>query len=105
MMFHFAEEMYCDEKALGNKSTKDKPLKSLPKSPAIMASGISMSTSFIPSNSNELCDKVKYLLQDKQAEKTSDLTNEELVAKADKLLEYKCISTKQHKVLLLKCLN
>ena len=47
-MFEFAKEMSFDEKALGNKSTRDKSLERLLKSPAIMASGIS--TIFLPGN-------------------------------------------------------
>ena len=58
----------------------------LPKSPAIMASGIS--TKFFPENSHELCERVKLLPQEKQAGTISDMIN--------KLLENKCISTKQH---------
>ena len=33
----------------------------------------------------------------------SDIINEEIIAVVDKLLEYKCISTKQHKQILIKC--
>ena len=37
LMFEFAKGMYFDEKALSNKSTRDKSLIRLLKSPAIMA--------------------------------------------------------------------
>ena len=33
----------------------------------------------------------------------SETINDEIVATADNLLEYKCLSTKQHNILLLKC--
>ena len=65
-----------------------------------MASGIS--TKFLPENPNELCDRLKLLLQEKQAVNNCDITNEEIVAMADKLLEYKCISKKQRKQILYK---
>ena len=95
--------MYFDERGLGNKSTRDKPLIRSLKSPAILASG--SSTVFLPENRNELCDFLKLLLQKKQAGINSNMIYEEIVAIPDKLLEYKCISTKQHKLLLFKCLN
>ena len=42
-----------------------------------MASGIS--TIFLPENPNELCDRLKLLLQQKKAGKNSDIINEEIV--------------------------
>ena len=42
------------------------------------------------------------LLQEKQAGNNSDIINREIVAIVDKLLEYRCISKKQHKQILLK---
>ena len=71
------------------------------KSPAIMASGISK-TIFLPSDPDELCDRLKLLLQEKDGGNNSDLINDEIVAIVDKLLEYKCISNKQHKQILNK---
>ena len=44
-MFEFANEMYFDEKALGNKSTRDKSLIRLLKSPGIMVSAAGVSSS------------------------------------------------------------
>ena len=102
-MFDFAKEKSFHERALGNKSIRHKTLIKLLKSPAILASGIS--TKFLLENYNELCDGSKLLLQEKQAGINSNRFTEEIVAIAGKLLEYKNISTKQHKFLLLKCLN
>ena len=73
------------------------------KSPAIVASGIS--TIFLPENPDDLCGRVKLLLQEEQTGNKSDIINEENVSIADKLLEYKSITAKQHEFLLLKCLN
>ena len=67
-----------------------------------MASGVSK-TIFLSSDSNELCDRLKLLLQEKHAGNKSYLIDEEIVAIIDKLLEYKCISKKQHKQILIKC--
>ena len=91
---------------MGNKSIRDRSLIKILKSPAIIisTSGISK-TIVLPSDPNELCDRLKLLLQEKQAGNNSDLIIEEIVAIADKLLEYKCISKKNHKFLLYKCLN
>ena len=76
----------------------------------VSSSGVSSShkksfsnTIFLTSDLNELCDRIKLLLQEKQAGNNSSIIDEQIVAIVDKLLEYKCISTKQHKPLLVKC--
>ena len=69
-----------------------------------MASGVSKTT-FLSSDPDELCEKLKLLLQEKQAGNNSDIVNQEIVAIVDKLLEYKCISKKQHKQILIKYIN
>ena len=104
IMYDFAREMHFDLKAQGNKTTRDRTLIKLPKSPGLMlsASGVSK-TVFLSSDLNELCDRLKLLLQEKQAGNNSDIINQEIVAIVDKLLEYKCISKKEHKQILLKC--
>ena len=102
LMYDFAKEMHFDERRVGNKSTRDRTLINLLNSPAIMASGITK-TIFLSSDPNELCDRLKLLLQEKQAGNNSDIINQEIVALVDKLLEYKCISKKEHKQILIKC--
>ena len=96
--------MHFDPKASGNKSTRDRKLIKLLNSPGLMvsASGVSK-TILLSSDPNELCDRLKLLLQEKQAGNNSDIINEEIVAIIDKLLEYKCITKKQHKQILIKC--
>ena len=94
--FHFSKEMYFNEKTLGNKSTRDKSLMTLPKSPPIILFGIL--TVFLPESLDELCDRLNLLLQEKQAGNISYMINEEIVAVAEKLFEYRCIATKQHKL-------
>ena len=66
-----------------------------------MASGV-LKTIFLSSDPNELCDRLKLLLQEKYAGNNSNINNEEIVAIVDKVLEYKCISKKQHKQSLIK---
>ena len=104
LMYDFAKEMYFDPKASGNKSTRDRKLIKLLNSPGLMvsASGVSK-TIFLSSDPNELCDRLKLLLQEKQAGNNSDIINDEIVVIIDKLLEYKCISRKQHRQILIKC--
>ena len=104
LMFDFAKEMYFDMKAQGNKSTRDRTLIKLLKSPCLIvsASGVSK-TIFLSSDPDELCERLKLLLQEKHAGNSSDIINEEIVVIIDKLLEYKCISKKQHKQILIKC--
>ena len=102
LMYDFAKEMHFDERRVGNKSTRDKTLIKLLNTPAIMASGISK-TIIVSSDPNELCDRLRLLLQEKHAGNNSDIINDEIVAIVDKLLEYKCISKEQHKQILIKC--
>ena len=90
LMYDFAKEMNFDMKAPGNKSTRDRTLIKLPKSAAIMASGISIV--FLSSDLDELCNRIKLLLQEKHAGNNFEIISEEIVAIVDKLLEYKCIS-------------
>ena len=103
IMFEFAKEMFFDEKTLGNKSARDNSLIRLLCSPAILGSGTS--TIFLPENLDELCDRINFLLQEKQTGKISNKINEEIVAIAGNLLEHKCKSNKQHKFLPPKYLN
>ena len=102
LIYEFAKEMNFNIKEKGNKSNRDKSIIRLLESPAIMASGVSK-TIFLSSDANELCDRLKLLLQEKHAGNNSDIINNEIVAIVDKLLEYKCISKKQHKQILYNC--
>ena len=61
-----------------------------------MASGVSK-TIFLSSDPDELCNRLKLLLQEKHAGNNSDIINQEIVVIIDKLLECKYISGKQHK--------
>ena len=77
-MFEFANEMYFGEKTLANQSIREKSPIRFPKSPAIMISafGVSSPTRLSSSNPNELCDRLKILLQEKQAGNNSNINNE-----------------------------
>ena len=84
LMYDFAKEMHFDERRVGNKSTRDRKLIKLLNSPAIMASGVSK-TIFLSSDANELCDRLKFLLQEKYAGNNSNIINEEIFAIIDKI--------------------
>ena len=60
--------MNFDTKAQGNKSTRDRTLIKLLKSPGLMvsASGVSK-TIFLSSDPDELCNRLKFSLQEKHA--------------------------------------
>ena len=96
LISEFAREMNYDTKSTGRPSTRHTSIIKILKSPAILASGV-LKTLFLSSDPNELCDRLKLLLQEKHAGNNSNIINEEIVAIVDKLLEYKCISKKQHK--------
>ena len=102
LIYEFAKEMNYDIDSTGRPSVRHNSIIRLFDQPAIMASGISK-TIILSSNPNELCDRLKLLLQEKHGGNNSDLINDEIVAIVDKLLEYKCISKKQHKQILTKC--
>ena len=96
--------MHFDTKAPGNKSMRGRNPINLLNSPGLMVSASSISkTIFLSSGPNELCERLKLLLQEKHAGNNSNIINDEITAIIDKLLEYKCISKKQHKQILLKC--
>ena len=101
LIYEFGKEMKFNIKQKGRKSDGDKSLIKLLKSPAIMASGLS--TIFLPSYPDELCDRLKLLQQEKQEGNNSVIINEEIVAIVNKLLENKCIPKKQHKQISNKC--
>ena len=102
LMYNFAQEMHLNERRVGNKSTRDTTLIKLLNSPAVIASGVSR-TIFLSSDPDDLCDTLRLLLQEKHAGNSSDIINDERVAIVDKLLEFNCISKKQHKQTLIKC--
>ena len=102
IIYGFAKEMNYDIKSTGRPSTRHNSMVRLLDQPAIMASGISK-TIILSSDPNELCDRLKLLLQEKHAGNNSNIINDEIIAIVDKLLEYKCISKKQHKQILIKC--
>ena len=93
--------MKINIKQVGRKKVRDGSLIRLLNSPAIMASGFS--TIFLTFDFKELCDRLKILLQEKQARNISNLIDEDIVAKTDKALEYKCISKKQNQQILIEC--
>ena len=101
LIYQFAKEMKYDIKSTGRPSVRHNSMVRLLDQPAIMASGFSK-TIILSSDPNELCNRLKLLLQEKQAGNNSDTINDEIVAIVDKLLEYKCISKKQHKQSLIK---
>ena len=94
--------MNYDTKITGRPSVRHNSVVKILNSPAIMASGVS-NVIILSSDPDELCDRLRLLLQEKHAGNNSDLINDEIVAKVDKLLGYKCISKKQHKQILIKC--
>ena len=87
LMYDFAKEMNFDMRAQRNKSIRDRKLTNLLNSPGLMvsASGVS-ETIFLSSDPNELCNRLKILLQEKQAGNNSDIINQEIIVIIDKLL-------------------
>ena len=63
-IYEFAKEMNYDTKNVGRPSVRHSSIIKILDSPAIIASGISR-TIFLSSNPDELCDRLKLLLQEK----------------------------------------
>ena len=103
LIYEFAKEMNFDTKSTGRQSIRHRYIIKILESPAILASGISR-TKILSSDPNEVCDRLRLLLQKKHGGNISNLIDEEIVAIVDKVLEYKCISKKQHKQILIKCI-
>ena len=59
LRYSFAKEMSFDTKTQGKKSTRDRNLKKVFKSPGIVVSASGISTTFLSSNANEICDRLK----------------------------------------------
>ena len=102
IIYEFGKEMKYKLKNKGRPSIRHNSMITLLKQSPVEASGFSK-TIFLSSDPNELCDRLKLLFQEKHAGNNSNLIDEEIVAIIDKLLEYKCISNKQHKQILIKC--
>ena len=102
IIYEFRKEMNYKLKNKGRPSIRHSSMIRLLNKPLITASGFTK-TIFLSSDPNELCDRLKLLLQEKHGGNNSNLFDEEIVAIIDKLLEYKCISKKQHRQILIKC--
>ena len=102
LIYEFGKEKIFNIKQKARKSDRDRSLIKLLKSPAIMASGISNKI-ILSSDPHELCNRLKLLLQEKQAGNISDIIKEEIIATVDNLSEHKCFTKEQHKQFLYKC--
>ena len=94
--------MKYDINSTGRPSVRHNSMIRLLDQPATMASGFSK-TIILSSDPNELCDRLKLLLQEQHAGNNCNIINEGFIAIIHNLLEYKCISKKQHKQILIKC--
>ena len=71
LIYEFAKEMNYDAKSTGRPSIRHTSIIKILESPAIMASGISK-TIFISSDPDELCERLKLLLQEKHGGNNSN---------------------------------
>ena len=102
IIYEFGKEMKYKLKNKGRPSIRHNSMIRLLNQSPITASGFTK-TIILSSDPDELCNRLRLLLQEKQAGNNSDIINKESVAIVDKLLEYKYISKKQHKQILNKC--
>ena len=71
ILYEFGEEMNFNIRQQGLKSDREKSMIKLLKSPANMASGVT--TIVLPKNRDDLCNRLKLLLQERQAGKNSNI--------------------------------
>ena len=102
IIYEFGKEMKYELKTKGRPSIRHNSMIRLLNQSPITASGFTK-TIILSSSPDELCNRLRLLLQEKHAGNNSDIIYNESVAIVDKLLEYKCISKKQHKQILKKC--
>ena len=99
-MYEFAKENCFDERVWVIKALGINLLKRLFLSSAIIAGSLKKSyKKWLSSIPSSLCDRLKIILQERQADNNSIKTKEEIIATADIFLRYKCISTK-HSIFL-----
>ena len=68
LKYDFAKGMHFDVRASGNKSTRDRTLNKTLESPGLMVSASVVSNTInLQSDPKEMCDRLKSLLQEKQA--------------------------------------
>ena len=102
IIYEFGKEMKYKLKNKGRPSIRhNSMIRFLNQSP-IKGSGFTK-TIILSSDPDELCNRLRLLLQEKHAGNNSDIIIKESVAIVDKLIEYKYISKKQHKQILNKC--
>ena len=82
------------------KSSRDRTLVNNYYKKSILAFGLK--TNFLSENPDELCDKLKLLLQEKQTRINSNIIIQEMVAINVEILAYKCITSTQHKTIFKK---
>ena len=102
IIYEFGKEMKYRLKNKGRPSIRHNSMIRLLNQPPIKASGFTKPI-ILSSDPNELCNRLKLLLQEKHGGNNSNLIDEEIVAIVDKLLEYKCLPKKEHKQILIKC--
>ena len=100
--YEFGKEMKYKLKNKGRPSIRHNSMIRLLYQSPITSSGFTK-TIILSSDLDELCNRLRLILQEKPAGNNSDIINKENVAIVDKLLEYKYISKKQHKQILNKC--
>ena len=85
LLYDSAKEVKFDFRYPGKKSTGDRILIKLPKSSGLMVlASVVSNIVFLSTEPNELSDRLKLLLQEKQAGKNFDLINQENVTIVDK---------------------
>ena len=77
LMFDFAKETNFDVKAQGKESNRDKTLIKIHSSPGLWVSASVVSkTIFLPSDPNDICNRLNFSLQEKQSGVNSNKINE-----------------------------
>ena len=96
LIYYFLNDMHYDIKYGDKRSDRYIFIKELLQPQIQSQSGSGLKFVFLPSDPNELVDKLKLLYQEKVGGNDNPQLNEHIVAIADKLLQYQCITPSQH---------
>ena len=104
LIIDFMDEIRFDKHARG-KSFRDRNLiKNYIIKRAILASVLKSSekTTFVSESPIDLCDRIFSIIQEKQAGIATNRFDNEIAGLIDEILQYKCITSSQHKQIIWK---
>ena len=92
------ERYYFIKDLINQYKYREIPYREIPYRDSQWGSGLNFV--FLPSDPDELVDQLKLIVLEKVGGNDNPMLNEQIIAIADKLLQYQCITTNQHQNIL-----